>query len=153
MMPEYTLYLGSDHRGFAKKQELLDVLDGCHENVKVQDLGPESYNEEDDYNDAAIAVARAVLGNKHSFGILLCGSAHGVCMQANRFKGIRAINADTVESAKHGRANDHANVICLSAENLETTEMDALIKAFCHTRPDPSEKYQRRARRLDEDVA
>ena len=38
-MPEYTIYLGADHRGFAKKEELFPLLCGCHENVNVEDLG------------------------------------------------------------------------------------------------------------------
>lgn len=151
-MQEYTIYIASDHRGFAKKQDLLPILDECHVNVHAKDCGPESYNEEDDYNDAAIAVSSAVLGDERSFGILLCGSAHGVTMQANRFKGIRAANADTIESAQHARTNDHANVLCLSADYLEVNDMEKIIKAFCHAHPDPSEKYRRRAERLDEAV-
>lgn len=152
-MEPYTLYLAADHRGFAKKQELAKILQNCHPGmVQVEDLGPDHYDAEDDYNDAAIAVTKAVLGNEHSLGILLCGSAHGVTMQANRFRGIRAVNADTVESAKHARSNDYANVLCLSADYMELDQMDDIIKAFCHTRPDPAEKYQRRAERLDREV-
>lgn len=150
-MQPYTLYIGSDHRGFAKKQELVKLLANCHPGmVLVEDLGPDQYNEEDDYNDAAIAVAQAVLANQHSFGILLCGSAHGVTMQANRFRGIRAVNADTAESAKHARTNDYANVLCLSGDYLEVDQMDEIIKAFCHAQPDPAPRYQRRAERLDQ---
>lgn len=150
-MQEYHLYLGSDHRGFGKKEELFPILRDCHENVIVEDLGPEEYDPEDDYNDAAIAVSKAVLADEHSFGILICGSAHGVTMQANRFKGIRAVNAATVESAQHARTNDYANVLCLSADYLDTNTMDDIIKAFCHAHPDPNPKYLRRAKRLDQE--
>lgn len=152
-MGPYILYVAADHRGFEKKNELVKILANCHPGmVQVEDLGPSSYDAEDDYNDAAIAVAKAVLGNEKGFGILLCGSAHGVTMQANRFRGIRAVNADTVESAKHARTNDYANVLCLSADYLELEQMDEIIKAFCHAQPDPSEKYQRRAERLDSEA-
>lgn len=152
-MQGYTLYVAADHRGFEKKNELVKILADCHPGmVKVEDLGPDSYNEEDDYNDAAVVVAKAVLSDEHSFGILLCGSAHGVTMQSNRFRGIRAVNVDTVESAKHARTNDYANVLCLSADYLDLDKMDEIIKAFCHTQPDPAEKYQRRAKRLDEET-
>lgn len=150
-MEEYRIYLGADHRGFQKKEALFDLIKDCHENVIVEDLGPEEYDEADDYNDIAITVSKAVLEKDLSFGILLCGSAHGVCMQANRFKGIRAVNADSVESAKHARANDHANVLCLSADYLDVDEMEKIVKAFCHTRPIEEERYIRRARRLDEE--
>lgn len=151
-MPEYTIYLAADHRGFQKKEALFPMLADCHENVTVEDLGPDEYNEEDDYNDVAIKVAKAVLNTPNSFGILLCGSAHGVTMQANRFKGVRAVNADSVESARHARTNDYANVLCLSADYMDVDKMEELIRTFCHTQPDPAERYQRRARRLDEEV-
>lgn len=152
-MPEYTIYIAADHRGFEKKNELVPILEQCHPGmVKVKDLGPDSYNLDDDYNDAAIAVARAVLKDKHSFGVLLCGSAHGVAMQANRFRGIRAVNADSIESARHARTNDYANVLCLSADYMDLEVMDEIIKAFCHSRPDPNPNYVRRMERLDRET-
>lgn len=150
-MPEYTIYLAADHRGFQKKEELFPLLNECHENVHAEDLGPEAYDQNDDYNDAAAAVSRAVLADENSFGVLICGSAHGVTMQANRFKGIRAVNVDSVESAKHARTNDYANVICLSADSLDLDTMENLVKTFCHTQPVKSENYARRAQKLDQD--
>ncbi len=151
-MPEYHIYLGADHRGFEKKEALFPLLSDCHENVIVEDLGALEYNEKDDFNDPAIAVARAVVEDQHSFGVLLCGSAHGVCMQANRVKGIRAINATTEESARAGREEDNANVLCLPADKLDVDKMEKLVKAFCHTRPLLEERYTRRAKRLDDEV-
>lgn len=150
-MPEYRIYLGADHRGFKKKEELFPMLNECHENVIAEDLGAETYDENDDFNDPALAVAQAVLQNKHSFGVLLCGSAHGVCMQANRVKGIRAINADSEASARLGREDDYANVLCLSADQLDVDTMERIVKAFCHARPKLDEHYARRVKRLDED--
>ncbi len=150
-MQNYTIYIGSDHRGFAKKQELIELLQKCHPGmVQVKDCGPAQLDPDDDFNDAAIAVSSAVLSDDHGFGLLLCGSAHGVTMQANRFKGIRAIHADTPESAKIGREHDHANVLCLSADDLEFAQLDPIIKAFCHARPAQDERYARRVQRLDE---
>ncbi len=107
---------------------------------------------DDDFNDIAITVASAVLENEHSFGILICGSAHGVCMQANRIKGIRAINASTPESAAIGREDDYANVLCLSGDRFSAEEMEKIVKAFCHARPKTDERYRRRVEKLDEDA-
>jgi len=150
-MPEYTIYLGSDHRGFEDRKELVPLVENCHPFVQVEDLGPEKLDPEDDFNDITIAVASAVLENEHSFGVLICGSAHGVCMQANRIKGIRAINALTPESAVSGREDDYANILCLSGDKLSAAEMEKIIKAFCHARPKTEKKYQRRMRKLDDD--
>ena len=150
-MPDYTIYLGADHRGFAKKEELFPILNSCHENVSVEDLSADEYHEDDDFNDPAIAVAKAVAHNPHGIGVLLCGSAHGVTMQANRLKGARAINALTPESAAAGRRDDHANIVCLAADQLDVDSMEQIIKTFCHTRPATEERYLRRVRRLDAD--
>lgn len=156
-MPEYTIYIGSDHRGFEDKGHLIPLIDGCHPFLKVEDLGPAELNPaelnpEDDFNDITIAVSKAVLSNSHSFGVLICGTAHGVTMQANRIKGIRAINASTIESAVAGREDEDANVLCLSGDQLDAPEMEQIIKAFCHTRPKTDPKYQRRIEKLDKDI-
>lgn len=151
-MPEYHIYLGADHRGFQKKEDLFPILNSCHENVIVEDLGAEEYIEDDDFNDPALAVAQAVANNHHSIGVLLCGSAHGVCMQANRVRGARAINAISPESARIGRIEDHANILCLPADKLDIDAMEAIIKTFCHTQPSDDERYLRRINRLDESL-
>lgn len=148
-MPEYRIYLGADHRGFQKKEDLFPMLNECHENVTAEDLGAEAYDEGDDFNDIALAVARAVVKDEHAFGVLLCGSAHGVCMQANRLPGARAIHADNEASARVGREEDWANILCLPADELDVDTMERIVKAFCHARPKMDEKYARRVQRLD----
>ena len=65
-MPEYHIYIGADHRGFQKKEDLLPLIRDCHENVIVEDLGAESLVEDDDFNDPALAVAKAVAGESIS---------------------------------------------------------------------------------------
>ena len=108
------LFLGADHRGFAEKQRLMGTLG--HENLECEivDLGPTTIKPDDDFNDPAIAVARAVRENPYGRGILICGSAHGIAIQANRFKGIRAICGYTPELVKLGRMHNDANILCLS---------------------------------------
>ena len=71
-MQEYTIYVGSDHRGFEKKQELLPILDECHVNVPAQDCGPETLDPEDDFNHAAIAFSTSIQEGHQGFGVLLC---------------------------------------------------------------------------------
>ena len=89
------IFVGADYRGFEKKKGILVFLAG--QGHDVTDEGAYEYNEGDDFNDPAIAVARAVRENRGSIGILVCDSAHGVTIQANRFKGIRAAHCDSVE--------------------------------------------------------
>lgn len=150
-MQQYTIYVGADHRGFEKKNQLIELLKNCHPGmVAVADLGAQKYDAEDDFNDPAIAVAQAVSEKPEtSIGVLLCGSGQGVCMQANRLKGARAILAFQSDEAKAGREDDHANIVCLSADKLEASEMEKIVKAFCHARPKNEAKYLRRMQRLD----
>ena len=83
------IYIGADYRGFEKKNNLVSYLNDL--GYTVIDQGAYEYHEGDDFNDPAVAVAKAVRKDADAFGILICDSAHGVTMQANRFKGIRAI--------------------------------------------------------------
>lgn len=147
------LFLASDHRGFADKQRLITVLNST--NVKdvyeIIDLGPTTLKPDDDFNDAAIAVARNVRQNPASRGILICGSAHGISMQANRFKGIRAICGYTPELVHIGRLHEDANVLCLSSDFMDDATMDRSISMFLSAEFLPEERYIRRVTRLDEE--
>ena len=142
------IYLGADYRGFNSKRELLDYLpsQGYH----VTDEGAYEYNEGDDFNDPAINVAKAVRENRGSVGILICDSAHGVTIQANRFKGIRAAHCDNPESAKLAREHDDANVLCLSAHFMDSNSMREVVNAFLTTDFTNLERRVRRINRLDE---
>ena len=144
------IFIGSDYRGFAKKQMLVDYLNEL--GLDPQDVGAYEYHEGDDFNDPAIAVAKEIRKSPETLGILLCGSAHGVTMQANRFKGVRAAHCDSVESAKLARAHDDANVLCLSAQFLTEDVMKEITRAFIDTDFEKLERRIRRVKRLDEEA-
>lgn len=144
------IYIGADYRGLERKGQLLQYLAG--RNDEVNDMGAYEYHEGDDFNDPAIAVAKAVRENRGSFGILICDSAHGVTMQANRFKGIRAAHCDSEESATLAREHDDANVLCLSAHFIDEEKMKSIVEAFLNTDFSNLERRVRRINRLDERV-
>ena len=148
------IFLGSDHRGFVAKQRILATLSQSEwaENYEIVDLGPETMRPDDDFNDYAIAVSRAVRETEGSRGILICGSAHGVSMQANRFKGIRAICGYTPELVRLGRLHNDANVLCLSSEFMDDQNIDQAIDMFLRGNFLPEERDIRRNRRLDEET-
>lgn len=143
------LFVGADYRGFEKKKEVLKFL-AKKEEDEVTDVGAYSYHEGDDFNDPAVAVARAVRRDMNARGILICDSAHGVTMQANRFKGVRAAHCDSPESAKLAREHDDANVLCLSAHFMDEKKMQEIIDAFLNTKFEHLERRVRRINRLDE---
>ena len=143
-----TIYIGADYRGFEKKQSVLDFL--AEQDKEVVDEGAFEYNDGDDFNDPAVAVAKDVRENPGSFGILICDSAHGVTMQANRFKGVRAAHCDNSESAKLAREHDDANILCLSAHFMDEAVMKEIISTFLETSFQSLERRVRRINRLDE---
>lgn len=142
------IYIGADHRGFSIKSKLLAFF--TKKNLTFEDRGAYVYSEKDDFNDPAISVATAVREHPGSFGILICGSAHGMIIQANRFKGIRAITATTPELVKIGRIHNDANILCLSADHLSFRQIKKFITIFINTKFNGGAKYLRRINRLDE---
>lgn len=142
------VYLGADYRGFELKQALMKYLAEC--GYDLTDEGAYEKTEGDDFNDPAIAVAKAVREEPGSFGILICDSAHGVTIQANRFKGIRAAHCANTESAKLAREHDNANVLCLSAHFIDANAANEIAKAFLETNFESLERRVRRINRLDE---
>ena len=142
------IYLGADYHGLARKQFILDYL--ASESYEVEDEGAYDYQEGDDYNDPAIRVTKNVREDYGSVGILICDSAHGMTIQANRFKGIRAANCDDEESAVLAREHDDANVLCLSARRIDDEKARAIIDAFLKTNFTGIERRVRRINRLDE---
>lgn len=142
------VFIGADYKGFERKNQLLKFL--ATTDYEVVDVGAYSYDEGDDFNDPAITVARNVREIRDSRGILICDSAHGVTIQANRFKGVRAAHCQTQDSAKLAREHDDANILCLSAHFLDEEQMQKIITTFLETKFDALERRVRRINRLDE---
>ncbi len=145
------IFIGADHRGFEKKNLLADYL--RQKGHEVVDLGASEYQETDDYNDYAVNVAKSVLENPGSIGILFCGSAHGISIQTNRFKGIRAIVGFDENLAKIGREHNDANILCLSADFQNKENMKKISDIFLETPFLAEERLIRRNKRLDEEGA
>ncbi|MDO4507920.1 MAG: RpiB/LacA/LacB family sugar-phosphate isomerase [Candidatus Saccharibacteria bacterium] len=142
------IYAGADYRGFEAKEDLIRFLAG--NGFKVVDKGAYEYEEGDDFNGPASEVAKAVREDFGSFGVLICDSAHGVTMQANRFKGARAAHCFSEESAKLAREHDDANILCLSAHFIDTEKIHSIVSTFLETNFEPLERRVRRINRLDE---
>ena len=142
------VFIGADYRGFERKNQLIKFL--INKNYIVKDVGAYEYVEGDDFNDPAVQVALNIRENPAAKGILICDSAHGVTMQANRFKGVRAAHCSSVESARLAREHDDANVLCLSAHFMDENLMQEIATSFLETNFDSKERRVRRINRLDE---
>lgn len=105
------ILIGSDHAGFEYKNIFLKFLQ--EENYETVDLGAFQKNPDDDYPDYAAKVAKALLNNEGDRGILICGSAVGISIAANKFRGIRAGVCHDTYSAHQCVEHDNVNILCL----------------------------------------
>ena len=104
--------IGSDHGGFALKQEILAHLRS--RGLEFKDFG--TYSEAScDYPIFAKAVARAVAEGECERGILICGTGIGVSITANKIPGIRCALCGDCFSAKATREHNDANILCMGA--------------------------------------
>jgi len=122
--------IGSDHAGYNYKEEIISFLDG--KNVKWKDFGTYSIDSVD-YPDFAHLVAQAVENGDAAFGILICGSANGVAITANKHQGIRAAICWGEELADLARKHNDANIICIPARFVRETLVEKMLEVFMHT--------------------
>jgi ribose 5-phosphate isomerase B len=121
--------IGSDHAGFEMKEALKQWL---HlQSVILEDVGCHS-DQSVDYPDYAHVVAQKV-ESEDSVGILLCGSANGVCMAANKHKGIRAALCWNREIAILARQHNDANIVCIPARFISIDDAKSVVEAFLNT--------------------
>jgi ribose 5-phosphate isomerase B len=81
--------------------------------------------------------------------VLVCGSGIGMCMTANRFPGVRAALAPTIEHARLGRAHNNANVLCLGERLTPADQALAILDVFLATDFDGG-RHQRRIEEIDQ---
>lgn len=146
-----TIYLASDHAGFALKEELRGFL--IAEGYDVVDLGPSRYDEKDDYPDFALPVARKVAEDPaHTRGIVLGGSGEGEAMAANRVRGVRAAvwygKNDRIITLS--REHNDANVLAIGARFVSAEEAKNAVKLWLETPFSADARHVRRLAKLEE---
>lgn len=122
--------IGSDHAGYDYKEDLISFLEG--KGYAFTDYGTDT-KDSVDYPDFAHPVANAVEGGDAAFGILLCGSANGVAITANKHKGIRAALCWGEEIAKLAREHNNANIICIPARFVSEGDAEKMVQVFMTT--------------------
>ena len=120
--------IGSDHAGFEYKERLKASL----QEHEVKDFGTHS-KDSADYPDFAHPVSIAVENNEFDLGILVCGSANGVAINANKHQGIRAAICWTVELASLARRHNNANILCLPARFIDFSVAQQIAERFIAT--------------------
>ena len=124
------IYASSDHAGHRLRGILVEYLRS--KRVEVEDLGPTT-PEPLDYPDQAALIGRLVGKTPDARGLLVCGSGIGVCMAANKVRGVRAVAAWNAESARLSRAHNDSNVLCLGERLIAESEARPILDAWLET--------------------
>ncbi len=135
------LVIGSDHAGFALKQEMLETL--RREGHEVVDVGTHS-TAAVDYPDFAQAVGGAVVEGRAERGVLICGSGVGASVAANKLHGVRAAICHDTYSAHQGVEHDDMNVLVLGSRVIAGALAHELVRAFVAARYTAEERHARR---------
>lgn len=121
--------IGGDHAGYAYKETIKSHFEDAH---TFEDFGPDS-EVSMDYPDTTHVLAHAIEEKKAELGILICGSANGVAMTANKHQNIRAAVAWYPELAILGRSHNNANIICIPARFTSQQQAIDIVSAFLST--------------------
>ena len=140
------IHIGSDHAGLELKAALVEYLQS--KGHEVQDHGPHEYDAVDDYPDFCIPAAIATVADPASLGIVLGGSGNGEQIAANKVKGVRAVLAWSVETAKLGRDHNNANVVGIGGRMHSIEDCKAIIDAFIETPFSNDERHVRRINKI-----
>lgn len=123
-------YIATDHAGFNIKLEVIKMLEA--KGAKVVDLGPDD-DSRVDYPDFAHKLAKAVLNEQKSFGVIICGTGIGISIAANKHKGIRAALCHDAYTAQMARAHNDANVLAFGERVVGLGVIESMIDAFINT--------------------
>lgn len=122
------IYLSSDHGGY----DLKDLIKGFLEKdgYEVIDLGTSNNKDSVSYADYGQKLAEAVLKDKGSYGIGVCGTGLGISYAVNRYKGIRGARITSVEDAKLAKEHNDANILLFGGRQVAINQAEAMIKEF-----------------------
>ncbi|MAC86649.1 MAG: ribose 5-phosphate isomerase B [Gammaproteobacteria bacterium] len=139
--------IGCDHAGYDHKLSVKTYLK--NNNIKLEDLGADNCNSVD-YPDYAHAVAKEVQKDVNNRGVLVCGSANGVAITANKHKGIRAAICWNEETAKLAVTHNDANIICIPARFITIDVQRKILDNFFKSEFEGG-RHKKRVEKIDLD--
>ena len=156
------IYIGSDHAGYELKEKLKIYLSDLGIGYELVDKGAFEYNPDDDYPDFITEVAKSVVSDRGSFGIIIGGSGQGEAMCANRIKGARSAvfygemlpqneinikgehSVDSFEIIKLARMHNDANILSLGGRFITDDVAKFATELFLKTEFQHQERHMRR---------
>jgi len=140
------VWLGADHAGFKKKEEVKRWL--VDEGYEVEDVGVFDDSEKVDFVDFAILVASELGEDERDRGVLFCRNGFGMVIAANRFEKVRCGFGFDVGAVKKGREDDDINCLAVPADYVEIGEIKEMIKMMLETEFSEEERFKRRKEKL-----
>ena len=141
------ILIGNDHAGYSLK---LSIIKNLEDKYEFFDKG--SYSDESvDYTDYASIIAKEIQSEKGDLGIIICGTGNGVCMTANKFKGIRAVICWNEEIAKLAKQHNNANIICIPSRFIKVEEAMKIIESFILEKFEGG-RHERRIKKINENL-
>ena len=141
-----TVAITSDHGGYELKKEIIRFLD--KKEISYKDLGIFSA-ESVDYPDIAIPCAEAVARGEYEKGIIICGTGIGVCIAANKVKGIRAALCHDTFSARMSRMHNDANVLTMGGRVIGQGLAIAIVEKWLGSDFE-GDRHERRVKKISE---
>lgn len=151
-MAKGRVYIGYDHNGFTLKPEIIAFVNKL--GYEIEDVGGRVLDPGDDFPEFAAIAATKVLLDPDSKAILICGGGQGMCMAANRFRGIRASVLWDAYEAKMTRNDNDANICCLPGRLMSGPKNINLwrdiVQTFLETPFAGAVRFKRRNAQIDE---
>ncbi len=142
------IYLAYDHGGYNLANKIKKFF--VDNDIEFQAVATEDYNDADDFTDFSFYANDKIIKSVKNKGIYICRNGVGMCMVANRNKGIRAVNANNPLLAKQAREHHNANVLCLGGDYISYSKAIKIVKTFLET-PFLGGRYLRRVKKLESD--
>jgi len=142
------IYIGSDHAGYELKEKLKVYL--VEMGYKVTDKGAYKFDNQDDYPDFVIPVAKSVSTNPDSFGIIIGGSGQGEAISANKIDGARATEyyGGDPMVVKVSREHNDANILSLGARFVTEEDAKEAVLLFLETKFSHEERHVKRINKI-----
>ena len=148
MLVAVRVYLGSDHAGFELKTFLVQHLTSLGHDVV--DVGPDTFDSDDDYPPFCIETARRVVADSGSLGVVIGGSGNGEQISANKVAGCRAALAWSTEIAQLAREHNDAQVVGIGARMHAPAEAAQIVETFLATPFSGGERHTRRIKLISD---
>jgi ribose 5-phosphate isomerase B len=138
--------IAADHGGFRLKEHLAKML--ADAGYEVVDFGDRQLQQDDDYPDYVLPLARAIASGQVDRGVAVCGSGVGACVAANKVSGVRACLIHEAFSARQGVEDDNLNMICLGGRVIDDVLAWELVTLFLKARFSGAERHCRRLAKI-----